>query len=340
MRVDDGEASRLARAMAQAEQQAAPGDTSAEVLRYRMGLALIGSIEAMEPLFDAAGALIAGDPGMMGPEESPLPDEQYVSDLLQAISISQAKIGDWLAALQGRPLIERLMSHGPAEPGVAAGPGEVSRALVGRRLLLWLDTTPEFDPEAYASLVEKHGPLFHVMMTPMGAVTRVSTLTGDGPLELTIPADEAEDATSLHPRLVEAAFSLRNGVELGKAMAGTPVQLADPRTGERYTMAPNGTLFDHARHRPLPSWPEGLELHRFFEKGSPEPPAGQTDSVWVLGKDGLDSVYRVPFERLPRDRRDHDCDLWRSGGVQQTWREISADAEIIGAEVVRGREHG
>lgn len=321
MRVDGGDASRMAQTAA--EQEAAPAKPGTPEmvrrLRISVGMALKGADEALGALGRALEELLRFDPEI--DFESAFPDGEYVNEVLDGIARSHADLLRWLASLPGRESLARLMLEGesqaPRVEDLKPNSEELGklpeRAIVGAEGLMVLTRAP-MDKISMRRLEARFAPLFEVSFTQLdpGGV-RVSTVAGPE-FSVTVNDREARDSKLVHARLMEAADMLRSGTELGEKLATLP-ELIDPESGRRFRLAPNGTLFENGV---VVSWPGPggkNPLFEVFPPNSPEPPSTVT-SVMTLSS-------RTTYHRVVRDRRDHDCDVWERKSSQYVWSTVN-----------------
>lgn len=222
MRVDDGDASRLARVAALTEKVAvdAGAREHARGLRFALMVALRETVAAHTRLAEAVRAVVE-DGTELVLEDSPYPDDAHAYDLVQGPAMAYEQLASWVASLEGRESLTRLMLGGVPGRGPSALP---RRAIVGTDgLMLLLNGATVFGPGYLSTVEEKHGPLFEVEFFELepGGMVEVSTV--DGELKLRMRPQDARDPRCLHAWLMEARESLRQGVKLGEKMIAEEV---------------------------------------------------------------------------------------------------------------------
>lgn len=232
--------------------------------------------------------------------------------------------------LYSRATVER--ECGPLRPGELEPLNKPRRVMVAPDGHCWemsLDMS-ELDGGVRANYEHAHGELMDLRLTPLrpdhpGSLWEVQELREGTPrVTMTVPAQMLNDFAELYGVVLRQ----RNGIAIADG-----VRLINPLTGSRFTLTAAGRLFDE--NAVQVTWPDhpGVTLHQFFPPGSPEPGQTVTTAVYALSRsfESHGDQRRAPFTRVVRDRRDHDGDLWRSGGVTITWRELN-DRAVVASE--------
>lgn len=217
MRVDGGDASRMARMAALTDRGAVDTAAREHARGLRLGLMveLRRTMEAHTRLAEAVRAVVEDGTDLVL-EDSPYPDDAHAYDLVQGPAVAYEQLGSWVASLEGRPQLARLVLDGMAARTPSALP---KRAIVGADgLMLLVNGATVFGGDYLATVRERHGPLFEVTFfeLELGGMVEVSTV--DGGLKLRVTPQDARDPRCLHALLLEAQESLRQGVELGEKM--------------------------------------------------------------------------------------------------------------------------